>query len=810
MSTTTAQQPKLTLDSLLELGQGNDVARFVTLTSAAIDQGVDHDGLRTLLVRRLAGLGLLRRAAAFADGFSEQIKTHADFAVLLKGLTDVADDGFVPWSRFGRRFEANMHALRERYPWANQVHETWETEREHLELHVTRQGAFQVFDRRGGWNGGWRPIFGDHTARPSVERMAQRFGGKVLAPFVIDNVGLGYHLPWLHAATAGTFLGASALIYQVEPSYAALAAALHLNDWREQLADKRVRVCCGPDAAEEFERMVDAEKENRPPHMVVCVKPWSPPRGDSIQERVETLAIRDRHRRTALRDSVGAIYAGRDHAWWHRRYTAALNGEGPPLRVLGMTGRFTTVLQYSARDAINAMRANGCQTRLLIERNDHTRLTAYTLLEAAREFEPDLIFVIDHTREDQRDGVIDDVPFVTWIQDRLPNLFSREAASLMGPLDFCIGFNRNELVERFGYPGDRFMACEMGTDPAALFPPGVDHAQVHTTGFIAEDPAFACDVAFASNHSRAYTAIFEDIRRQSDPQLRKTFEAAYDELLRLLNRSELNGGLVLPHFLQRMAQQTGVELTPDRRASLAEEVLRPLVDQMLRHQTLEWAASWAERTGRRLRLYGTGWETHPRFAPYARRFVKHGPELGRAFRGATVNLHMGCNPALHQRVLDGLAAGGFFLIRRNAGDLSEWLKRAVRDIVRERGLRVGDCVRRDDLPESTRELWNTVRSGQGFDPDSPIAVDERLFEQSLIADQLEREILVAPVVWPEFDQVAFGTERELVERLEFFLDNHEQRRAIAAAMRARVLELFAHQRLMRQMLHWLRDTLGKA
>ena len=39
---------------------------------------------------------------------------------------------------------------------------------------------------------------------------------------LLEGVGHGYHLPWLYAATANTYVGADALIYHVEPSFVAL------------------------------------------------------------------------------------------------------------------------------------------------------------------------------------------------------------------------------------------------------------------------------------------------------------------------------------------------------------------------------------------------------------------------------------------------------------------------------------------------------------------------------------------------------------------------------------------------------------
>lgn len=791
------------------MGRTGDVDRFVTLASAALAQGADHDGLRLLLMRRLAERGLLCRAAAFAEGLSAEARSHSDFAEMLRSLKSVASDGHVPWGGLRSLFDANMAVLRQRHVWADQVASVWAAERPHLELHVTKDDAYQVFDRRGGRDGGWRPMFGNHVPRPSAEAQAAKFKNQFLAPLVIEGVGLGYHLPWLYAATANTFLGATTLIYQIEPSLLGVAVALHLSDWRAPLADKRVRLCCGPDACDQFERLVEAETSTVPPGTLIRALLWAPHDGEPVQRRMRKLAARDESKRVALRDSLSTQYHGRDRSWWHRRYAAALGGEGPPLRVLGLTSRFTTVLQYSMRDALRALQANGCATRLLIEPDNHSCITPRTMLAAVGDFEPDLILIIDHTRQGQHRGLIDEVPVLTWVQDRMPALFRRTTGEAMGPLDFCMGFCRDELVQRCGYPAERFMSCEMATDPAALFPAGDVPDNSGLCGPTEkEDPRFSCDVAFATTHSRTPEAIHQEFC-QSNPRYRKLFDALYEELVALTERSALNGGLDLEYFLRTMERAVGIDLGAEERTVLAADFVRPLVDRMLRHQTIEWAATWAEQTGHRFHLYGSGWNAHSRFSRYARGFVRHGSELGRAFRAAKVNLHAGCNHAFHQRVLDGLAAGGFFLIRRHADDFESSVKLRIYDLVCERNLRPGDAICCEDLPASLAEEWIAVRRMRGVDPHQPINITP-VYLECMKAARESSVIRASSRLWPELDRVTFATQAELAGRLERFLQDDEDRRAIVGSMRDRMLETFSQQALMKRVLLWMEKALGQA
>ena len=86
-----------------------------------------------------------------------------------------------------------------------------------------------------------------------------------------------------------------------------------------------------------------------------------------------------------------------------------------------------------------------------------------------------------------------------------------------------------------------------------------------------------------------------------------------------------------------------------------------LNNHLFRQQSLEWVTTIAQRRGWRLGLFGRGWEKHPRFAKFARGFVKPGADLEELVRSTRINLHLEPYACFtHPRLLSGLFAGGFF------------------------------------------------------------------------------------------------------------------------------------------------------
>ena len=63
-----------------------------------------------------------------------------------------------------------------------------------------------------------------------------------------------------------------------------------------------------------------------------------------------------------------------------------------------------------------------------------------------------------------------------------------------------------------------------------------------------------------------------------------------------------------------------------------------------------------------LRLYGRGWENNPTFAKFARGVADHRGELPLIYQASRINLQVSPLGSLHQRVMEGLASGGFFLL----------------------------------------------------------------------------------------------------------------------------------------------------
>src|SRR5262249_20137523 len=105
--------------------------------------------------------------------------------------------------------------------------------------------------------------------------------------------------------------------------------------------------------------------------------------------------------------------------------------------------------------------------------------------------------------------------------------------------------------------------------------------------------------------------------------------------------------------------------TPEQRDTLLLALWHPFNDTLYRQQALRWAANCADSLGLTLGLYGNGWDKNAEFGRFAKGYAAYGAELEELTRRSLINLQIVPFACVHQRLLDGLVSGGFFLIREH-------------------------------------------------------------------------------------------------------------------------------------------------
>jgi Glycosyl transferases group 1 len=694
---------------------------------------------------------------------------------------------WIPLKSLSARFGANIAALVSRYPELAEALQSLSPAQKYCISPAVDYIQLGVESIMGG-----SPMQLPHSVPPSVAKnLIQRLypSAQCHQPVLICGEDMGwlwngiYSLPCHTPAMPGHKPPLYFLIRDIER----LWVMLHLHDWQNLLADSRVRLFAGDDA---FERFRDSL-------LMDTVCPW--PR---LSVQVDAALWNGQ-------PSLDEILAGAtEHA--NRRYNshteqfrlaysrttpgsiADLLASGRSLKVLGITSRFTTFLQYSMRDWLAAFERLGHQTRLMIEQHDHEVYNSLSTAIECADFKPDLVVIIDHYRA-ELGGIPDQVPLVMWVQDALPNIYRRQAATAQGPLDYAMGFNKLDLVHEYGYPANRFMSAVIGCDEVRFAPRALSPS---------ESAEFACDVSFVSHASTPAEVLLQaDIDRAGSREAERLLRDVYEQLRGVYQQ----GGFVtqpiqVRRMIDRALMQTKTSIAEDQMPRLVDLFSHRINNAMFRHQSLNWLAEM----GVDLRLYGRGWEKHPSLSRFARGNADNKSQLPLIYQASRISLHVSPHGAVHQRLMEGLSCGGFFLVRHCPGDLLERSYQKLWNWCVSRRIMSDTQLKSCSEPLVTRAIAHCAQILQH----DPFGMNHPLIEELRASAQAGYIRSAGTIFGEDYDAIGYDSADELREKVTRFLTDEDERNRIAQSMRAVAIARFSYTATTRRLLDFMAEDLA--
>jgi len=503
-----------------------------------------------------------------------------------------------------------------------------------------------------------------------------------IGPIVLEGLNPPELLEDLLRRTPPQADGYSSRVIVIQEDASELAAGLARADLSAALTDPRVTVLVGPGASGKLRDALSRPEsaEGSLPGRVIRSPRLNTPADPPVEQVLSECHRAQQGEHARLRQRVLAAGAGRDRARWAARFEqACAPGSSSPLRVLIPTSRYTTFLRHSAEDLADAFRAGGHAAEVLMEPDDHTRLTSPAYLRAFDRLDPDLVVLINYTRRHMGEAVPPSVPFVCWVQDRMGHLFDASGGVAQGDLDFLFGHLHIDLFTHFGYPARNRLFSFVPASSRKFHDGPVSPALLER---------HRCDIAYVSHQSETPERFHQRVAPmfESIPAVRASLDAIGAGAAARL--AALDAGSPLPprvDMVRAALAEAGIR-NPDERLVMTVDgqYAVPLLERMHRHRTLGWVAEIARRRGWRFNLYGRGWDRHPHFAEFARGELAHDHDGLRAlYRSAGVNLHISLNSNAHQRVYECALSGGLMLRRGPSPDW-ETVKASLMRLAAER------------------------------------------------------------------------------------------------------------------------------
>jgi hypothetical protein len=360
-------------------------------------------------------------------------------------------------------------------------------------------------------------------------------------------------------------------------------------------------------------------------------------------------------------------------------------------------------------------------------------------------------------------------------------------------MEFVIGYGRQECALSHGYPAGRFMPAMVGFNEKRFAPRELSASAIKQ---------FTCDVSFVSHASTPPEVLIQDeIQKTNSPEAANFLRGMFDRLRAIYDAgSFVTEAGHIQRIIHDTMRENGIETTSQ--SALMDFVLQRVNNALFRQQ----AVGWLSDMGVRLHLYGRGWENHPRFRQFARGVADNERQLSAIYQASAINMQITPFGAVHQRLCDGLSAGGFFLLRHCTGDTCDRIYQNLWSWVEQNDIRTGQQLFKQ-APAQFRAMLDEIIRLTGDDID---AIPDRFFFglDELAACGFARS---ASTLWPDaYDRVTFSTRSELEARVKHFLAHSEERREIAASMRERALECMSYRGITKRMLRFITANLQRA
>ena len=343
---------------------------------------------------------------------------------------------------------------------------------------------------------------------------------------------------------------------------------------------------------------------------------------------------------------------------WYREHGAIVKQNiinGKP-KILFITSRFSTAVQYHIRDCMDSCRKMGCIVSELKEKSDIHCLYFNTYIQIIDEFKPDIIFIIDYFRK--KEIMPEEIVHVCWAQDPLPNLFDKQVVRNLDENQYVLSnYSRRMMIEA-GYDLQKVKHTSLVANHEIYRPhqfSDIEYKQYeadivlvgHTCGTIE---------SVIDKFNDKFSDLPSNILNKFGDLLRYHYQQLYNEGIQLNTKNDFR------IYLETVMEQYGLSVYIGE--DNFEVILKYFYNEInywFFHLILaEWII---DKKYKKIKIYGKGWEKNPKFKKYAMGAAPNGEVLSKIYQCAKINLAL--NPILSgaTRFYECYLSGGFYIAK---------------------------------------------------------------------------------------------------------------------------------------------------
>lgn len=608
----------------------------------------------------------------------------------------------------------------------------------------------------------------------------------------LNGVGDGYLFLALAQSPSTLLLNKTHAVHLFEPCAELLMQTMMIHDYTGPsgpIEQARFNWHVGPQWQQAYEAAMLGSTHTLPEPVTIAQLS-----GDQDQLTTLLKAVQDKGqtRNDRVKARIDAYY---------ETYTAAqfkaLCSPKPPRqpRVLLVTSRFTSVLQHETARIAAAFEEQGWQTEIAIEPDNHLRLITGAMHQIVDRFKPDLFFTLDHLRHEQGDAVPANLPYCCWVQDLLPNITNTYAGRSVGKNDWVISFCTPLLTTRHQYPADRCIDAPIMMASEPTLPENWEN----------DGP----DLAYVSNLSQDAKQMIAMTLKAALPEDQPLVQICCDRIVShykqgkcLPSKTDI-GSLITPIIQEKFQHTHSQKRIHEIVRNMIDVYWNPLNIGLYRQQALGWIAQIADEQKLSLAIFGNGWENHTQFAAYARGPIHPGEPLQQLVRSTKINLNLEPYPCTtHVRLLDGLTAGGFYLVRHHPANT---LLPKLAAFIETHAPQANNDAQAEAMTPAEHQptLRDLLSRTQGVSYDHPadVVAQMRCYQQAQVMHE-EGALL------PGLDDITFDDFKSCRERITAFVSDAVSRKTLRDKQHAMVSSRLTLRHGLSRIISFMHDTAG--
>jgi hypothetical protein len=292
--------------------------------------------------------------------------------------------------------------------------------------------------------------------------------------------------------------------------------------------------------------------------------------------------------------------------------------------------------------------------------------------------------------------------------------------------------------------------------------------------------AFGADVSLISDDGLPAEAVLAaEMERAATPESRRLLADIFERLHAIYVAGEM-----IPHpaivlqLIRRSALACSIELSAQESGGLVaffDHLNRILFQQ----QTLAWLIACEMK----VRIYGAGWDQNPVFVSMAKGPLENEPMRSIIWRASRINLALGPFGAADDRVLDGINAGAFYLMRFCPADVIERFYPPIGLFCRQNKITT-NAELRERGSQGVKRLVTFASRTLGMN----ILVDWPDFVPHILEVTAGGKCRSAAALWSNYPAISFSSRDQLLARCERFLYDVPARQRVADEMRRELAE----------------------